>query len=149
MVHQGASIQSGHYIAYRKWPNLTHSTRFSPLTWISQKFSQSSRAIYDFFQGIPLKMRMPYSLWLLTSDMFVTRVSDKEVQMSPAYLLFYDRIFDTEFQTRPVSNNHLPNGFCTKNSQFSNTNLVNNHFDEKFMANEIKRFALLASRTEV
>ncbi|CAH8843018.1 unnamed protein product [Trichobilharzia szidati] len=97
IVHEGAFLQCGHYITYRKWQ--TPQTFYSNLQrhyWLIRVITTLYECITNYFRGIsnPFHHRhqVSNSPWILTSDSHVMRVPFKQVQSSPAYLVFYERL---------------------------------------------------------
>ncbi|KAH8860379.1 Ubiquitin carboxyl-terminal hydrolase 16 [Schistosoma japonicum] len=90
IVHEGAFLQCGHYITYRRWhtPMLYVQQNY----WLVRVVSSLLRYVSNYFQGISNTPEASNSSWILTSDTHVERVPFKQVESSPAYLLFYERL---------------------------------------------------------
>ncbi|TGZ73829.1 hypothetical protein CRM22_001289 [Opisthorchis felineus] len=96
LVHQGESINSGHYVTYRVWRK--RDPRRSVREPVYLRFLRYiTTSVSNFFHGIPNRTVRSSSPWIFTSDAHVLRVSSDEVRSSLAYLLFYER--DTHAST--------------------------------------------------
>ncbi|CAL8095724.1 unnamed protein product [Calicophoron daubneyi] len=91
LVHQGESINCGHYITYRAWRRANSHSHRKKESLIFRACRGTISALHNFFSGMPYYSTSACSSWILTSDSHVHRVSTDEVRSSLAYLLFYER----------------------------------------------------------
>ncbi|CAH8515332.1 unnamed protein product [Heterobilharzia americana] len=101
IVHEGAFLQCGHYITYRKWRNPMLSEQ-EKRYWLVRGITTLYQYISNYFQGIPTSSYTFESPWILTSDSHVMRVPFKQVQSSPAYLLFYERLCGSKMYSNEI-----------------------------------------------
>ncbi|GAA57414.1 ubiquitin carboxyl-terminal hydrolase 30, partial [Clonorchis sinensis] len=120
LVHQGESINSGHYVTYRVWRK--RDPRRSVREPVYLRFLRYiTTSVSNFFHGIPNRTVRSSSPWIFTSDAHVLRVSSDEVRSSLAYLLFYER--DTHASTYEPGSRSMSASFTDLDNKGSDWDL--------------------------
>ncbi|CAH8490927.1 unnamed protein product [Schistosoma turkestanicum] len=163
IVHEGAFLQCGHYITYRKWRTPKRHIQQSKKHCLIRILSSLHQYISNYFQGISITSESAYtSSWILTSDAHVIRVPFKQIESSPAYLLFYERSnrCDDQRSTINATNSLVEhnNSSCTEEDhsvECYNDSDLDNVDDDGVMirnlskADIIKSYAMHASTFEM
>nr|XP_009165285.1 hypothetical protein T265_13069 [Opisthorchis viverrini]KER31015.1 hypothetical protein T265_13069 [Opisthorchis viverrini] len=120
LVHQGESINSGHYITYRVWRKRDPKRSVREPVYL-RFLRYITTSVSNFFHGIPNRTVRSSSPWIFTSDAHVLRVSSDEVRSSLAYLLFYER--DTHASTYEPGSRSMSASFTDLDNKGSDWDL--------------------------